>query len=85
VSGFSPFVVAAVAAIAAALAVALVRGRRRRARRGAPLSSALDPLPAGLKHLASSVNDLSDVDFRLPVARRDLVVRHRLGVLLGLR
>ncbi len=80
----SPIVVAVIAAVAAAgIGIGLLR--RRRFRRHGPLSSALDPLPAGLKHLASSVSDLSGSGIRLPSARRDLVARHRLAVLLGLR
>lgn len=71
-----------VVAVAAAgtLAVAL----RRRAR--APsLGSRVEPLPAGVKHLASTVSDLSDFQFHLPAATRALARRRRLGVLLGLR
>ncbi len=72
-------VVAAIAAVSAGtLVLAIVR--RRRSRRGTPFA-----IPAGLKHLASSVSDSSDTGIPLPAARRDLVSRHRLGVLLGLR
>ncbi len=71
------------AATAAATAIAL---RRRRARRASGLAPALDPLPAGLKHLAATVSDLSDLELRLPSARRSAIGRKgRLAVLLGLR
>jgi hypothetical protein len=71
------------AAMAAAAAVAL---RRRRARRSSGLSPALDPLPAGLKHLVTEVSDLSDRGLHLAAARRSALSRKpRLGVLLGLR
>ena len=67
-------------AAAGALAVAL----RRRAR--APsFGSRVEPLPAGVKHLASTVSDLSDFQFHLPAATHALARRRRLGVLLGLR
>ncbi len=67
-------------AVAAALAWRLWR-------RPAPttsLSSRVEPLPAGVKHLAATVSDLSDLDMHLPAARRALA-RRRLGFLLGLR
>lgn len=71
------------AAMATAAAVAL---RRRRARRSSGLSPALDPGPAGLKHLATEVSDLSDCGLHLAAAGRSaLSGKPRLGVLLGLR
>jgi hypothetical protein len=70
-----------VLALAAGLALAL----RRRSSRPASLGERVEPLPAGVKHLASTVSDLSDFQFHLPSATRALARRRRLGVLLGLR
>jgi hypothetical protein len=58
---------------------------RRRTPRPSSLASRVEPLPAGVKHLASTVSDLSDFQFHLPSATRALARRRRLGVLLGLR
>jgi hypothetical protein len=77
--------------IAAALCLSIVAGavlarRRRRVRRSPGLSSAIDPMPAGVKHLARTVTDLSDLGLHLPSARAtSLAGRHRLGALLDLR
>jgi hypothetical protein len=70
-----------VLALAAGLALAL----RRRSSRSASLGARVEPLPAGVKHLASTVSDLSDFHLHLPAATRALARRRRLGVLLGLR
>jgi hypothetical protein len=72
------------AAVVAAAGVVFLAARRRRAR-SPSLSPRLDPMPAGVKHLAASVGDLSDLGLRLPAATRALGRKHRLGVLLGLR
>ncbi len=53
---------------------------RRRARSGA-FASPLDAGPAGLRHLASSVSDLSDIGLHLHAARR--MGKPRLGAVLG--
>ncbi len=74
----------AVAVAATALVSGVVRSRRRRFSRGAPLAAALDPLPAGVKHLADCVSDLSDLGIHLGVADR-AARRTRLGVLHGAR
>ena len=75
----APVLVVALAAVT--LAVALVRsGLRRRARRASPLS-----LPAGLKHMASSLSALPGARILLPSPRRAPGSRRRLGALLGLR
>ena len=58
---------------------------RRRPSRTASLTARVEPLPAGMKHLATTVSDLSDFDFHLPAATRALARKRRLGVLLGLR
>jgi hypothetical protein len=71
-----------VAVSSAALAALLVRRRRPSPR--ATLSTRVEPLPAGLKHLAAGVSDLSDLGMHLPAATRALE-RRRLGALLGLR
>ena len=68
-------VVAATATTAAAVAL-----RRRRARAQA-LAPRLDAGPAGLRHLASSVSDLSDLGLHLHAARR--MGKPRLGAVLG--
>ncbi len=68
-------------AVAGSLAWAL---RRRSARRPS-LAARVEPLPAGVKHLASTVSDLSDLGLHLPAATRALARKRRLGVLLGLR
>ncbi len=75
-------------ALTLAASVGLLAGivhlaRRRHSRHRFP--SGLDPMPAGIKHLASSVGDLSDLGLRLPTTPRGLMQRHRLAVLLGLR
>jgi hypothetical protein len=73
--------VLALSAVAAALVL-----RRRRGRRSPPLSPAIDPLPAGMKHLAKTVSDLSDLGLHLPSARATAVAgKARLGTLLDLR
>ncbi len=76
-------------ALAVAVATAVVGGvalRRRRSRGSRELAPILDPLPAGLRHLATTVSDLSDVGFHLSASRRTALHRKpRLGALLGLR
>jgi hypothetical protein len=70
------------AAMATAAAVVLCRRRVRKA----PALDGLDPLPAGLKHLATTVSDLSDCGLHLPAAQRAVLARKpRLGALLDLR
>lgn len=64
---------------ATATTAAAVVLRRRRARAG--VLSRLDAGPAGLRHLASSVSDLSDVGLHLHAARR--MGKPRLGAVLG--
>ena len=72
-----------VLSVAAGGALAL---RHRRGRRSPVLSPAIDPLPAGLKHLATTVSDLSDLGLHLPSTRAATIARKpRLGSLLGLR
>jgi energy-converting hydrogenase Eha subunit A len=78
----------ALALVAVTTAVALgLSIRRRRFARHAHLSSTLDPMPltAGVKHLAASVSQLSDLGLHLPAASHAIVHKRRLGVLLGLR
>lgn len=58
---------------------------RRRGSRRPSLAARVEPLPAGVKHLASTVSDLSDLGLHLPAATRALARKRRLGVLLGLR
>jgi hypothetical protein len=70
-----------VVTVTGALALAL----RRRSARGSSLALRVEPLPAGVKHLAATVSDLSDFQLHLPAATRALAPRRRLGVLLGLR
>jgi hypothetical protein len=77
-----PLALAFVAVSSAAL-VALLARRRRPSRRPS-LEARVEPLPAGLKHLAAGVSDLSDLGVHLPAATRALE-RRRLGALLGLR
>jgi hypothetical protein len=76
-------IVLALLAVSVAAPVAVALGRKRRAARRA-FAPRLDRSPAGLKHLAAQVSDLSDLGFHLPSAR-SLAPRRRLGVLLGLR
>lgn len=72
-----------VASMAAGAALAL---RHRRGRPSASLSPAVDPMPAGVKHLASTVSDLSDLGLHLRGARAGSRDRKpRLGALLDLR
>lgn len=66
-------------ALAAAAAITLVALRRVRRATRLPL----DPLPAGMKHLASHVGALSHLDHGLRVAPG--VRWRRLGTLLGVR
>jgi hypothetical protein len=73
-------------ALALALVVTLAAAlglRRKRARRSG-LASVLDPMPAGVKHLASSVSELSDLGLQLPPGRSALASKARLGALLHL-
>jgi hypothetical protein len=76
-------IVLALLAVSVVAPVALALGRKRRAARRA-FAPRLDPSPAGLKHLATQVSELSDLRFHLPSAR-SLAPKRRLGVLLGLR
>jgi hypothetical protein len=72
--------------VASVLTGAALALRRRRTRRAPPLSPALDPLPAGLKHLATTVSDLSDLGLHLHAARRGAASgKPTLGALLDLR
>jgi hypothetical protein len=77
--------------IAAILTLSLGTGvllalRSRRGRRSPGLSSAIDPMPAGVKHLARTVSDLSDLGLHLPATRTTVLPgRPRLGALLDLR
>jgi hypothetical protein len=70
-------------ALAVTLGAAL--GLRRNRVRRAGLGSVLDPAPAGVKHLATTVSDLSDLGLHLPAARAALASKPRLGALLHLR
>lgn len=72
----------ALTALLAATGAALLLLRRRRPRGGMALR--VERRPAGLKHLATTVSDLSDLGLHLPAARRP-PGKPRLGVLLGLR
>ena len=67
-----------VAASATTAGAAVLRRRRARAH---ALTPRLDGGPAGLRHLASSVSDLSDLDLHLHAARR--MGKPRLGAVLG--
>jgi hypothetical protein len=73
-------------ALAAVVAAGALLGRRRRRARRPELSAGLDPMPAGVKHLATTVSDLSDLGLHLG-ARRGAALRQkpRLGALLDLR
>lgn len=72
-------------AVSSAALLALLRRRRRPAyHRNQNLVTRVEPLPAGVKHLAARVSDLSDLGMHLPAATRALEKR-RLGALLGLR
>ena len=68
-------VLAATATTAAALVL------RRRRSHAHTFASRLDAGPAGLRHLASSVSDLSDLGLHLHAARR--MGKPRIGVVLG--
>jgi len=78
-------VIALTVIAATAVTVALATLHRRRARHGVAFAPPLDPLPAGLKHLAATVSDLSDLGVHLSAARQAAARKPRLGVLLGLR
>lgn len=74
-------------ALAAAVVLAgAVLGLRRRRSRRLGLASELDPMPAGVKHLATTVSDLSDLGLHL-ASRRGAVIpgKPSLGALLDLR
>ncbi len=73
------------ALVAVAVVATLIWSLRRRGARPASLVDRVEPLPAGVKHLASTVSDLSDLGIHLPAATRALARRRRLGTLLGLR
>ncbi len=75
----------AVALLLVALAGGFAFALRRRPSRQSMLASRVEPLPAGVKHLASTVSDLSDFQVHVPAASRALAGRRRLGALLGLR
>lgn len=77
----------AVLAVAVALAVAggVALALRRRPTRQPSLASRVERLPAGVKHLASTVSDLSDFQIHAPTGRQALARRRRLGALLDLR
>lgn len=59
----------------------LVAGRRRRRRAG---ELRVDPLPAGLRHLAWQVGALSSLGMGLPLPPHG-VTRRRAGTLIGVR
>ncbi len=59
----------------------MVAGRRRRRRAG---DFRVDPLPAGLRHLASHVSSLSSFGMGLPLPPHG-VARRRPGTLVGVR
>ncbi len=81
----SAMVALALAFVAVSFAALVALGlRRRRPSRRPGLVTRVEPLPAGVKHLAARVSDLSDLGMHLPAATRALEKR-RLGVLLGLR
>lgn len=71
--------IASLAALGAALLL-----RRRGGRGGAELLPRIDPSPAGLKHLATTVSDLSDLGLHLGQGHRP-GRKPRLGALLGPR
>lgn len=73
----------AVLAVTSTVALALLLRRHRPAHRP-DLLGRVEPLPAGVKHLASGVSDLSDLGLHLPAAKGALE-RRRLGALLALR
>jgi hypothetical protein len=76
---------AGVAFMSVSVAAALAWALRRRTSRRPALAVRVERLPAGVKHLAATVSDLSDLGIHLPASRRALARKSRLGVLLGLR
>ncbi len=72
----------AVAVLASGAAVLVLR--RRRSRRTGLEPRLIEPLPAGVRHLASGVSELSDLGLHLHAARR-AATKPTLGSLLGLR
>jgi hypothetical protein len=75
----------AVAVLASGAAVLVLRRRRsRRIGFGPRLEPRIEPLPAGVRHLASGVSELSDLGLHLHAARR-AATKPTLGSLLGLR
>lgn len=70
-----------VVAVAGGVALAL----RRRPSRQPSLASRVERLPAGVKHLASTMSDLSDLRIQAPTGTQALARRRRLGALLELR
>lgn len=72
---------AALLALAAAAAAAAALRRRRTERAGA-LAAPLRAGPAGVRHLAASVSELSDMGLHLPVPAGR---KGRVGSPLGLR
>jgi hypothetical protein len=79
----SPLILAAIAGAAGACAGIALGIARRRSRRSRALD--LGPGPAGMRHLATRVSELSDTGLHLPPRSDALHGKHRLGVLLGLR
>jgi hypothetical protein len=77
--GIAAIVVVALTATVGAVAL----GRRRTGRSGALAS--LEMRPAGVRHLAARVSELSDTGLHLPARNRAFEGKHRLGALLGLR
>jgi hypothetical protein len=71
------FALIVLAATATTTAAVVLRRRRARAR----ILTTLEAGPAGLRHLASSVSDLSDLGLHLHAARR--MGKPRLGAVLG--
>ena len=79
-------VLALIVVAAAAFTALFIALRRRRARRDDAFAPRLDPLPAGVKHLATTVSDLSDLGIHLHAAHRASSLRKpRLGALIELR
>ncbi len=76
---------AGVAFLTVSIVATLAWALRRRTGRRPSLAARVEPFPAGLKHLASTVSDLSDIGIHLPASTRAMARKRRLGALLGLR